>query len=265
MKTVLTIAGSDSIGGAGIQADLKTMCAHGVYGMTVITALTAQNTLGVQAIHTPPPEFARAQMDSVFADIRPDAVKIGMLSNAGVIRAVAEGLKHYAAQNIVLDPVMVTTSRHRLLEADAEAALKAELLPLARLITPNLPEACELSGIPEITDRAGMLRAAKVIAEMTSAAVLIKGGHLADCADDLLYEDGAEHWFSTPRIDTDNTHGTGCTLSSAIASNLALGRTLAEAVGQAKDYITRALQHDPHLGHGNGPLNHNQPAGDRLA
>ena len=265
MKTVLTIAGSDSIGGAGIQADLKTMCAHGVYGMTVITALTAQNTLGVQAIHTPPPEFARAQMDCVLSDIRPDAVKIGMLSNAGVIQAVAEGLRHHAARNVVLDPVMVSTSRHRLLESEAETALRAELLPLARLVTPNLPEACELAGMPDITDRAGMVQAAKAIAQMTSAAVLVKGGHLAGCADDLLYEDGTEHWFSTPRIDTDNTHGTGCTLSSAIASNLALGCTLKEAVALAKDYITRALRNDPHLGHGNGPLNHNQPAGDRLA
>ncbi len=256
MKTVLTIAGSDSIGGAGIEADLKTMCAHGVYGMCVITALTAQNTLGVQGIHTPPPEFARAQMDSVFADIRPDAVKIGMLSNAGVIRAVAEGLRHYQASNIVLDPVMVSTSKCRLLEAEAEAALKEVLLPLARVITPNLPEACVLAGVEDITDRAGMLAAAKTIAALTPAAILIKGGHLTDCADDLLYEDGRATWFETARVATENTHGTGCTLSSAIASNLALGHPLAEAVRRAKDYITGALKNDPHLGHGNGPLNH---------
>ncbi len=256
MKTVLTIAGSDSIGGAGIQADLKTMCAHKVYGMTVIAALTAQNTMGVQAIHTPPPEFVTTQMDSVFSDIFPDAVKIGMLANASIIQAVADGLSKYHAKNIVLDPVMISTSNHRLLEESAEKALIKVLLPLADVITPNLPEAAALSGVSQITNREQMIDAAKAISSLTKAAILVKGGHLADCADDLLFADGAAHWFSTPHIETDNTHGTGCTLSSAIASNLALGHPLVEAVRLSKDYITGALRNDPHLGHGNGPLNH---------
>ena len=256
MKTVLTIAGSDSIGGAGIQADLKTMCAHKVYGMTVIAALTAQNTMGVQAIHTPPPEFVTAQIDSVFTDIFPDAVKIGMLANAGIIQAVADGLSKYHAKNIVLDPVMISTSNHRLLEEAAEKALIQILLPLADVITPNLPEAAALANMPKITTREQMMEAAQKISSMTKAAVLVKGGQLDDCADDLLFADGAIHWFSTPHIDTDNTHGTGCTLSSAIASNLALGHPLADAVRLSKDYITGALRNDPRLGHGNGPLNH---------
>jgi len=256
MKTVLTIAGSDSIGGAGIQADLKTMCAHKVYGMTVIAALTAQNTLGVQGIHTPPPEFVTAQIDSVFTDIFPDAVKIGMLANAEIIKAVAAGLSKYHARNIVLDPVMISTSNHRLLEESAENALIKVLLPLADVITPNLPEAAALASSPKITTREQMLEAARKISSLTKAAILVKGGHLADCADDLLFANGEQHWFSTPHIDTDNTHGTGCTLSSAIASNLALGHPLVEAVRLSKDYITGALQNDPHLGHGNGPLNH---------
>lgn len=256
MNTVLTIAGSDSIGGAGIQADLKTMCAHKVYGMTVIAALTAQNTLGVQAIHTPPPEFVTAQIDSVFNDIFPDAVKIGMLANAAIIEAVADGLSKYKARNIVLDPVMISTSNHRLLEEAAEKALVQILLPLADVITPNLPEAAVLAKMPQITTREQMLAAARKISSMTNAAVLVKGGHLDDCADDLLFADGTEHWFSTPHIDTKNTHGTGCTLSSAIASNLALGHPLADAVRLSKEYITGALRNDPHLGHGNGPLNH---------
>ncbi len=256
MNTVLTIAGSDSIGGAGIQADLKTICAHKVYGMTVIAALTAQNTLGVQAIHTPPPEFVTAQIDSVFTDIFPDAVKIGMLANAAIIEAVAAGLSKYKARNIVLDPVMISTSNHRLLEESAEKALVKILLPLANVITPNLPEAAVLAQMPQITTREQMLSAARKISSMTKAAVLVKGGHLDNCADDLLFADGTEHWFSTPHIDTKNTHGTGCTLSSAIASNLALGHPLADAVKLSKEYITGALRNDPHLGHGNGPLNH---------
>ncbi|MBQ7652568.1 MAG: bifunctional hydroxymethylpyrimidine kinase/phosphomethylpyrimidine kinase [Victivallales bacterium] len=256
MKTVLTIAGSDSIGGAGIQADLKTMCAHKVYGMTVIAALTAQNTMGVQGIHTPPPEFVTAQIDSVFTDIFPDAVKIGMLANAGIIQAVADGLAKHHARNIVLDPVMISTSNHRLLEESAEKVLIKVLLPLADVITPNLPEAAALAGSPKITTREQMQEAARRISSLTKAAILVKGGHLADCADDLLFAGGEQHWFSTPHIDTDNTHGTGCTLSSAIASNLALGHPLVEAVRLSKDYITGALRNDPHLGHGNGPLNH---------
>ena len=257
MKTALSIAGSDSSGGAGIQADLKTMAAHKVFGMTVITALTAQNTLGVTAIHTPPPQFVRQQMDAVFSDIFPDAVKIGMLANDGIIQAVAQGLEEYHAQNIVLDPVMISTSNHRLLEDSAQEALIRLLLPMATLITPNLPEATALSGMEGIASREDMMAAAEKIASLTPAAILVKGGHLSGCADDLLYEaPGKYRWFSAQRVDTDNTHGTGCTLSSAIASNLALGCSLELAVANAKDYITRALMHDPHLGHGNGPLNH---------
>ena len=256
MKTVLTIAGSDCSGGAGIQADLKTMTAHGVYGMSVITALTAQNTTGVQGILSIPGEFVAKQLDSVFSDIRPDAVKIGMMSNVEIIEAVAERLKHYEFTNIVLDPVMVSTSRHRLLEPSAEEALIRILLPMARILTPNLPETMVLVHRDDITNREEMLEAAKVIATETGAAILVKGGHLSDCADDLLYDHGDIHWYSAPRIDTDNTHGTGCTLSSAIASGLALGLDLNTAVAKAKEYITGALRNDPHLGHGNGPLNH---------
>jgi hydroxymethylpyrimidine kinase/phosphomethylpyrimidine kinase len=256
MKTVLTIAGSDCSGGAGIQADLKTMTAHGVYGMSVITALTAQNTMGVQGILSIPGEFVAKQIDSVFSDIRPDSVKIGMMSNVEIIEAVAERLKHYEFTNIVLDPVMVSTSRHRLLEPSAEEALIRILLPMARILTPNLPEAMVLAHRDDIMNREEMLEAAKVIATETGAAILVKGGHLTDCADDLLYDHGNVYWYSSPRIDTDNTHGTGCTLSSAIASGLALGLDLNKAVAQAKEYITGALRNDPHLGHGNGPLNH---------
>ncbi len=257
MKTVLTIAGSDCSGGAGIQADLKTMCAHGVYGMSAIAALTAQNTTGVQGIHAVPPEFVAAQIDSVFTDIRPDAVKIGMLANVEIIKAVAERLRHYAARNIVLDPVMVSTSGHRLLEDNAASALVGELVPLADVLTPNIPEAEVLSGIDGIDGRDDMLEAAKAIARNSKAAVLVKGGHLADCADDLLMVGGEAYWYGGRRVDTKNTHGTGCTLSSAIASCLALGYGLPEAVRRAKDYITLALENDPHLGHGNGPVNHN--------
>ena len=256
MKTVLTIAGSDCSGGAGIQADLKTMTAHGVYGMSVITALTAQNTTGVQGIFSIPGEFVAKQLDSVFSDIRPDAVKIGMMSNVEIIETVAERLKYYEFTNIVLDPVMVSTSRHRLLEPSAEEALIRILLPMARILTPNLPEATVLAHRDDITNRDEMLEAAKVIATETGAAILVKGGHLSDCADDLLYDHGNVYWYSAPRIDTDNTHGTGCTLSSAIASGLALGLDLHTAVANAKEYITGALRNDPHLGHGNGPLNH---------
>lgn len=256
MKKVLTIAGSDCSGGAGIQADLKTMCAHGVYGMSVIAALTAQNTLGVQGIHVPPPEFVAMQIDSIFGDIRPDAVKIGMLANKDIIMAVVERLGFYKPQCVVLDPVMVSTSGHKLLADDAAETLINEMMPLANVITPNIPEAEVLSGIAEISDRNMMRKAAGIIADKQNSAVLVKGGHLTDCADDLLLYEGKEYWFSGKRIDTNNTHGTGCTLSSAIACELALEYELPEAVKRAKDYITQALENDPHIGHGNGPLNH---------
>ncbi|MBR6470332.1 MAG: bifunctional hydroxymethylpyrimidine kinase/phosphomethylpyrimidine kinase [Victivallales bacterium] len=255
MKTVLSIAGSDTIGGAGIQADLKTIAAHGLYGMTVITALTAQNTLGVQAIHEAPPEFVRQEIDSVFSDIVPDAVKIGMVSSAAIIRVIAERLRFYGVKRLVVDPVMVATSGSRLLVPEAQTALQQELLPLATVITPNLPEAMVLSGM-DITSPDEMLAAAQKIGAMLPGAVLVKGGHLAQTADDLLWIDGQTQWYHAPRIPTENTHGTGCTLSSAIACGLAKGLAVPEAVRQAKEYITAALQHDPRLGHGNGPLNH---------
>lgn len=255
MKTVLSIAGSDTIGGAGIQADLKTIAAHGLYGMTVITALTAQNTRAVQAIHEAPPEFVRQEIDSVFTDIVPDAVKIGMVSSAAIIRVIAERLRFYSVKNLVVDPVMVATSGSRLLVPEAQEALQQELLPLAKVITPNLPEAMVLSGL-KITSTEEMLAAAQKIGLDIPGAVLIKGGHLAQTADDLLWMDGEAHWYHAPRVETENTHGTGCTLSSAIACGLAKGLEVPEAVRQAKEYITAALQHDPHLGHGNGPLNH---------
>ena len=255
MKTVLSIAGSDTIGGAGIQADLKTIAAHGLYGMTVITALTAQNTRAVQAIHEAPPEFVAQEIDSVFTDIVPDAVKIGMVSSPAIIRVIAEKLRFYGVRRLVVDPVMVATSGSRLLVPEAQAALQQELLPLASVITPNLPEAMVLAEM-DIASPGEMLAAAQKIGANLSGAVLVKGGHLAQTADDLLWSDGEAHWYHAPRIHTENTHGTGCTLSSAIACGLAQGLAVPAAVRRAKEYITAALQHDPHLGHGNGPLNH---------
>lgn len=255
MKKVLTIAGSDCSGGAGIQSDLKTMLANGVYGMSVITALTAQNTTGVYDVLESSPEFVAKQIDCVFEDIRPDAVKIGMVSNTDIIDSIAKKLKEYNAQNIVCDPVMVATSGSSLMKNDAVHALINKLMPLATLITPNISEAEVLSGL-NIETKDDMLKAAEKIAEITSADILIKGGHLTDCADDLLYENGNIHWFSGKRVDNPNTHGTGCTLSSAIACNLAKGCTLAQAVQNAKDYITGALNAQLDLGKGSGPLDH---------
>lgn len=255
MKKVLTIAGSDCSGGAGIQADLKTMLANGVYGMSVITALTAQNTTGVYDVLESSPEFVAKQIDCVFEDIRPDAVKIGMVSNTDIIDSIAQKLKEYNAQNIVCDPVMVATSGSSLMKNDAVHALINKLMPLATLITPNISEAEVLSGL-NIETKDDMLKAAEKISKITSAAILIKGGHLTDCADDLLYENGNIHWFSGKRVDNPNTHGTGCTLSSAIACNLAKGCTLAQAVQNAKNYITGALNAQLDLGKGSGPLDH---------
>lgn len=255
MKKVLTIAGSDCSGGAGIQADLKTMLANDVYGMSVITALTAQNTTGVYDVLESSPKFVAKQIDCVFEDIRPDAVKIGMVSNTDIIHSIAQKLKEYNAQNIVCDPVMVATSGSSLMKNDAVNALINELMPLATLITPNISEAEVLSGF-NIENKDDMLKAAEKISEITSSAILIKGGHLTDSADDLLYENGNIHWFSGKRVDNPNTHGTGCTLSSAIACNLAKGFTLAQAVQNAKDYITGALNAQLNLGKGSGPLDH---------
>ena len=255
MHTALTIAGSDSSGGAGIQADLKTMTAHGVYGMSAVTALTAQNTMGVTDILAVPPAFLAAQLDAVFADIPPDAVKIGMVADAALIHVIAEKLDEYDAKNVVVAPVMVATSGARLISEDAVEALVSELLPRAALITPNIPEAEVLADMA-ITDRTAMTAAAARIHERTHAAVLMKGGHSVDDANDLLVDDTGARWFEGRRIATSNTHGTGCTLSSAIASNLARGIDTDSAVAQAKAYLSGALAAGLDLGHGSGPLAH---------
>ena len=255
MKTALTIAGSDSSGGAGIQADLKTMTANGVYAMSAITALTAQHTTGVTDILESTPRFLSEQLDAIFTDIFPDAVKIGMVSSAELIAVIAAKLKEYKAENIVVDPVMVATSGAKLLRSDAVEALCRELLPLAAVLTPNIPEAEILSGMA-ITDAAGMEAAARLISEKYGCAVLCKGGHKVNDADDLLWREGAGKWFHGKRIDNPNTHGTGCTLSSAIASNLAKGYDLDASVERAKAYISGALAAMLDLGHGSGPMNH---------
>ena len=255
VKTALTIAGSDSSGGAGIQADIKTMSAHGVYAMCAITALTAQNTTGVSAIAEVTPAFLKRQIDSVFSDIRPDAVKTGMVASTALIDVIAERLSFYGAENIVVDPVMIATSGSRLLESSAIDALKKELLPLASIVTPNIPEATVLSGMA-IHTHADMECAARVIEDQCGCSVLIKGGHHAGQADDLLCKDGELFWFRGERIDNPNTHGTGCTLSSAIASNLALGYPLKLAIERAKTYISGALRAQLNLGRGSGPLDH---------
>ena len=255
MKTALTIAGSDSSGGAGIQADIKTMTANGVFALTAITALTAQNTTGVTGIFETSPEFLAQQLDAVFTDIYPDAVKIGMVSSAGLIHTIAQKLRQYEAKHIVVDPVMVATSGSRLLQEDAVAALTGQLLPLAELLTPNIPEAEILAGM-SITDAAGMEAAARCISERYGCAVLCKGGHQINDADDLLWRNGTGKWFRGRRIDNPNTHGTGCTLSSAIASNLAKGYDLDTSVERAKAYISGALAAMLDLGKGSGPMNH---------
>ena len=255
MKTALTIAGSDSSGGAGIQADIKTMTANGVFAMSAITALTAQNTTGVQGIFEVPPEFLAMQIDSVFTDIRPDAVKIGMVSSIGLIETIAERLRFYAAENIVVDPVMVATSGSRLLSDDAVETLERELLPLATVLTPNIPEA-EVLAEMEIHTAEDMITAAETIGRRYGCAVLCKGGHQLNDANDLLWQGGQTRWFYGKRIDNPNTHGTGCPLSSAIASNLAKGYDLETAVERAKAYISGALAAMLDLGKGSGPMNH---------
>ena len=255
MKTALTIAGSDSSGGAGIQADIKTMTANGVYAMSAITALTAQNTTGVQGIFEVSPDFLAQQLDSIFTDIRPDAVKIGMVSSTGLIEVIARKLREYRAENIVVDPVMVATSGAKLISDDAIAALKEHLLPLATVLTPNIPETEVLSGMAVRTPD-DMVAAAKAISEQYRCAVLCKGGHQLNDANDLLWRDGTSKWFNGKRIDNPNTHGTGCTLSSAIASNLAKGYDLDTSVQKAKAYISGALGAMLDLGSGSGPMNH---------
>ena len=255
MKTALTIAGSDSSGGAGIQADIKTMIANGVYAMSAITALTAQNTTGVTGIMEVAPDFLGEQLDAVFTDIYPDAVKTGMVSSGSLIEEIAERLTFYKARNIVVDPVMIVTSGAKLISDDAVDTLKEQLLPMACVLTPNIPEAEVLSGMAVKTEE-DMIAAAKSISETYGCAVLCKGGHQLNDANDLLYRDGSYKWFYGKRIDNPNTHGTGCTLSSAIASNLAKGFDLDTSVERAKAYISGALAAMLDLGAGSGPMNH---------
>ncbi|MBQ6590415.1 MAG: bifunctional hydroxymethylpyrimidine kinase/phosphomethylpyrimidine kinase [Lachnospiraceae bacterium] len=255
MRTALTIAGSDSSGGAGIQADIKTMTANGVYAMSAITALTAQNTTGVTDIMEVTPDFLKEQLDCIFTDIRPDAVKTGMVSSSALIEVIAERLRFYGAGNIVVDPVMVSTSGSRLISEDAIGTLKKELLPLASVITPNIPEAEVLSG-REIHTREDMEAVARQIYEAFGCAVLCKGGHRVNDANDLLYDGKELTWFYGKRIDNPNTHGTGCTLSSAIASGLAKDYDMQTAVRSAKNYISGALATMLDLGKGSGPMNH---------
>ena len=256
MKTALTIAGSDSSGGAGIQADIKTMTLNGVFAMSAITALTAQNTTGVTDIMEATPEFLAEEIDAVFTDIYPDAVKIGMVSSAGLIELIAAKLREYGAKHIVVDPVMVATSGAKLLRDDAIDTLKRALLPLAEVVTPNIPEAEILSGM-SISGAADMEAAAKKISAEYGCAVLCKGGHDTNDANDLLcHPDGTTRWFKGRRIANPNTHGTGCTLSSAIAANLAKGFSLEDSVERAKTYLSGALAAMLDLGHGSGPMDH---------
>lgn len=255
MKAVLSIAGSDSSGGAGIQADIKTIAAHGLFAETAITALTAQNTTGVTGVFEVDPAFVVAQIDAVFEDIRPDAVKIGMVASSGIIAAIADALERQGAQNVVLDPVMVATSGARLIDEDAVEALRTRLLPLATVATPNMPEAQVLCGMAVDGD-ATMERAARMLAE-GKQAVLVKGGHRSDATDDVLVEaDGSVTWMRGPRIDTKNTHGTGCTLSSALACGLAEGLDVVASVRRARAYVRGALAAGLDLGRGSGPLDH---------
>lgn len=256
MKTALTIAGTDPSGGAGIQADIKTMTMNGVYAMSVITAQVAQNTTGVRAIQESTPDFLKDQLDAVFEDIFPDAVKIGMVSSAELIRVIADRLRYFQAVHIVLDPVMVATSGSSLMKTDAVQTLINELIPMAELITPNISEAEVLSGL-SVQSKDDMMAAAKRIFDTYGCAVLLKGGHSINDANDLLYAKGAGRWFEGKRINNPNTHGTGCTLSSAIASNLAKGLAMEESVIKAKDYISKALSAMLDLGKGSGPMQHN--------
>lgn len=255
MKKVLTIAGSDSSGGAGIQADLKTFAALQTYGMSVITSITAQNTLGVRAAVDLSPEIIAEQLDAVFTDIYPDAVKIGMLSNQAIMETVAKKLAEYEAKNVVINPVMVATSGNTLMDNEAVDSFKKELYPLTDVLTPNMAEASVLAD-QEVKTKAEMESAAKIIAKNMKGMVLVKGGHLANSADDYFYFEGQGEWISGERIENPNVHGTGCTLSSAIAAHLAKGLSKREAITQAKNYITGAIEDGMALGKGSGPLNH---------
>lgn len=255
MKTALTIAGSDCSGGAGIQADLKTMTMNGVYGMSVITALTAQNTTGVRSIFEVDAHFLKDQLDAIFKDIYPNAIKIGMVSSSKLIEVIAERLRYYKAYNIVVDPVMVATSGSSLIKSDAIVTLIKELFPIATVITPNISEAEVLSELT-IQTKDDMIKAAEKMGQTYNCAILLKGGHSLGDADDLLYQNGQLTWFKGKQIDNPNTHGTGCTLSSAIASNLAKGYTLSQSIERAKYYLTNALYAMLNLGKGSGPINH---------
>ena len=255
MKTALTIAGSDSSGGAGVQADIKTMTMNGVFAMSAITALTAQNTTGVRAVQEATADFLQAQIDAVFEDIFPDAVKIGMVSSSALIRVIAERLRFFGAKNIVVDPVMIATSGASLLKTDAVETLIQELFPLAAVATPNIPEAQVLSGI-KISLKRDMETAAQKIGELYGCPVLVKGGHCISDANDVLFAGGKIRWFEGKRIENPNTHGTGCTLSSAIAANLAKGFCLEDSIEKAKRYLSGALSAQLDLGKGSGPMNH---------
>lgn len=255
MEKILTIAGSDCSGGAGIQADVKTITAHKMYAMSAITALTSQNTMGVQGVLEATPEFVAMQLDSIFTDIVPDAVKIGMVSNKNIISIIADKLIEYDVKKVVLDPVMVSTSGSKLLAEDAMEMLINKLMPLATVITPNIPEGECLCGF-HIETREDMIKAVEKISTFYKGNILLKGGHLKDCSDDLLYENGQLTWFNGEKIDNPNTHGTGCTLSSAIACNIAVNSDLKECIKNSKEYITGALKANLNLGNGSGPLNH---------
>lgn len=255
LKTALAIAGTDPTGGAGIQADIKTMTLHGVYAMSAITALVAQNTTGVRAIQESAPDFLRQQLDAVFEDIFPDAVKIGMVASSELIHVIADRLYYYQAKNIVVDPVMVATAGSSLIKTDAIQTLADELLPLATLVTPNIPEAEVLSGL-HIQSKEDMQQAARVIGDTYGCAVLVKGGHNIHDANDLLYANSIVSPFYGKRILNPNTHGTGCTLSSAIASNLAKGYDLVTSIQRAKNYLSGALAAMLDLGKGSGPMHH---------
>lgn len=255
MKTVLTIAGTDPSGGAGLHADLKTFCAHGVYGMGAVTAVVAQNTCGVFEYDSVRPALLAAQLDAVFSDIVPDAVKIGMLPDTTSIETVAAALEKWQAGRVILDPVMVSTSEHRLQRDDAAGVMANRLFPLCELITPNLAEAEKLCGFPVVT-RADIEQAAEFIYKKHGVAVLVTGGHLKDSCDDYLFDREGKCWFPGKPIGTKNTHGTGCTLSAAIAANRATGESLRDAIQHAKQYVLRALSQELNLGKGNGPLDH---------
>lgn len=255
MKKVLTIAGSDTCGGAGIQADLKTFSAHGVYGMSVITAVTAQNTQGVFAVQDILPDIIAKQIEAIFEDIEVDALKIGMVSVIDTIKTIAAKLKEYQAKNIVLDPVMISKSGFALLQPDAQEALIEYLLPLATIVTPNIPEAEAITG-KDIRTLQEMKEAARVISSLGPSYVLVKGGHLENQAIDILFDGQDFYEFEAPRLNTKNTHGTGCTLSASIASNLAKGTELVQAVEASKKYITTAIEHSLAIGKGVGPTHH---------